>query len=247
MAESSLYRVEIRTTDLERATAFYTSVFGWKATREAPDYVSLDPGGGPLVALMQIPGPHVPIGVCPYVTVADCGEAVKTLNLFGGRVLIPPTHNPAEGAFAVGTDPHGNEIGMIQLDAGMIEPRPLGGTSPIVWMEIPYAKLAAGASFYQQMFEWTFLGNPNIPDTGFFKGDERPVGVSVVANPHAKETRGSTLYFAVESVAEARAKIQAAGGQVAPDTGTAPGEGAFTLFGDLDNLRFGLYQTTSIH
>ena len=99
MAESSLYRLEIRTTDLERATAFYTSVFGWKATQVAPDYVSLDPGGGPLVALMQIPGPHVPIGACPYVTVPNCGEAVNTLGLFGGAGRDSSDHESGRRSF----------------------------------------------------------------------------------------------------------------------------------------------------
>jgi predicted enzyme related to lactoylglutathione lyase len=247
MVESSVYRVEIRTTDLERAVAFYAGAFDWKPTRTAEDYVSLDPGGGPVIGLMQIPGPHVPVGLCPYVTVPDCTVALETLQLFGGQVIIPPTPNEGEGIFAVGLDPSGTEIGMIQLNRGFTPPRPQAGTNPMVWMEVPYAKLGPGASFYQQMFGWEFLVNEAIPNTGFYKGEGRPVGVSIVADSGPQVVRGSTVYVGVPSVPEGRQTVESLGGQVSPATGTSPGEGAFTIFGDLDGLRMGMYQTASIH
>jgi predicted enzyme related to lactoylglutathione lyase len=243
MTESSIHRLEIRTRNLDQAVAFYTGAFDWAPSRVAADYVSLDPGGGPLIGVMQTPGEHVPTGICPYVTVPDITEASQTLSNFGGRILIPPTENPTEGLFSVGMDPNGNEIGMIQLHSGFQPGRSTGGQNPMVWMEIPYNVLKAGATFYQQMFDWTFLANEDIPNTAFYKGDDRPVGVSLISGPGAEHIRGSTSYIGVRSIGETRTRIQQLGGQVAAESGSSPGDGAFTLFGDLDNLRVGLYQT----
>jgi predicted enzyme related to lactoylglutathione lyase len=91
-----LVHLELHTTDLARACAFYERVCGWRTER-------IHAGGGSYTALEL--GDHVGGGVVecgtersvwlPYVTVDDVAEATRRAEALGASVLLDPREGPA--------------------------------------------------------------------------------------------------------------------------------------------------------
>jgi predicted enzyme related to lactoylglutathione lyase len=109
-----LVHLELHTTDLARACAFYERVCGWR-----PEQVHA--GGGSYTA-MEIGG-HVGGGVVecgteksvwlPYVAVDDLVEATRRAEALGASVLLPPREGPA-GWRSVVTEESGAELAFWQ-------------------------------------------------------------------------------------------------------------------------------------
>jgi predicted enzyme related to lactoylglutathione lyase len=114
---------EIPVDDLERAKAFYGSVFGWGVqTLPEMDYtiamttavdestqMPLEPGainGGLMRRSDTTPAPVITI----QVDAID--EALKRIEAEGGGTVQPRTEIPGMGAFAYFTDSEGNVVGL---------------------------------------------------------------------------------------------------------------------------------------
>jgi predicted enzyme related to lactoylglutathione lyase len=106
--------LELHTTDLEQARAFYAGVCGWPTERIAA-------GGGSYEALELGRGFGGGIVECgtsrslwlPYVEVRDVGEATARARGLGASVLIEPREGPA-GWRSVVTEAAGAEIAFWQ-------------------------------------------------------------------------------------------------------------------------------------
>ncbi len=114
---------EIPVDDLDRAKAFYESVFGWGVhTLPEMDYtiamttavdettqMPLEPGainGGLMGRSDKTPAPVITI----QVDAID--EALKRIEAEGGGTVQPRTEIPGMGAFAYFTDSEGNVVGL---------------------------------------------------------------------------------------------------------------------------------------
>lgn len=114
---------EIPVDDLERAKAFYGSVFGWGVqTLPEMDYtiamttavdqttqMPLEPGainGGLMRRSDTTPAPVITIRVDAI------DEALKRIEAEGGGTVQPRTEIPGMGAFAYFTDSEGNVVGL---------------------------------------------------------------------------------------------------------------------------------------
>ncbi|MGZ8637586.1 MAG: VOC family protein [Actinomycetota bacterium] len=115
---------EIPVDDVERASAFYGSIFGWELQdmREmGMDYTIVrtvpvderqmptEPGainGGLMPRTADTPSPVVTIGV------ASVDEALQQVEAGGGTVVRPKTEIPGMGSFAYFKDTEGNTIGV---------------------------------------------------------------------------------------------------------------------------------------
>jgi predicted enzyme related to lactoylglutathione lyase len=111
---------ELNTRDLEKAKAFYASVFGWgAATSTAPggDYTEWKLGdrsvGGCLVMGEGFPA-EVPPHWLAYFAVADIGGATAKAKELGAAVMMEGMDTPA-GKMSVVADPQGAVFAMIQL------------------------------------------------------------------------------------------------------------------------------------
>jgi hypothetical protein len=111
---------EIVCDDPERASAFYTEVFGWKITKwEGPlEYWLASTGekGTPGIdgALMRREGPVG--GVVNTVGVPSFDEYAKKITAAGGKALTPKTAVPRVGYFAYFKDTEGNTFGVMEND-----------------------------------------------------------------------------------------------------------------------------------
>jgi predicted enzyme related to lactoylglutathione lyase len=111
---------ELNTRDLDKAKAFYGSVFGWGAnTNTAPggDYTEWKLGdrsiGGCLVMGEGFPA-EIPPNWVTYFAVDDIDDATAKAKEFGGSSMMEGMETPA-GKMSVVADPQGAVFAMIEL------------------------------------------------------------------------------------------------------------------------------------
>ena len=121
---------EIPAEDLDRAKAFYASVFGWQLqTMPMPggEYTVVmttpvdeqtqmptEPGsinGGMMQRDERTPGPVITIDV------DSIDDALREIESRGGSTVTPRTPIPGMGAFAYFKDPEGNVLGLWETTA----------------------------------------------------------------------------------------------------------------------------------
>ncbi|MCA0921360.1 VOC family protein [Pseudooceanicola nanhaiensis] len=106
---------EIPVSDLDAATAFYNSVFGWEMTpmMMGPETVSAFGRGG--VGGNLVEGP-VPAGKGPviHIAVADGVEAARDRAAAAGATFEGEITTIPPGRYLVMHDPDGNRIGLFE-------------------------------------------------------------------------------------------------------------------------------------
>ncbi|MEX0753610.1 MAG: VOC family protein [Actinomycetota bacterium] len=120
---------EIPADDLDRAKAFYASVFDWELVTvpmENGEYTTIvttpvdpqtqrptEPGGinGGLTGRDWVPGPVITIDV------ESIDDSLKQIESKGGTTVTPRTPIPGMGAFAYFKDPEGNQMGLFETTA----------------------------------------------------------------------------------------------------------------------------------
>lgn len=117
---------EIHAEDLDRASAFYSAVFGWTFTAFQPGFYSLittgsDEAPGINGGLIKRHGPPPPEGapVFGYVCTIDCDDldaSLKTAMAHGATEALPRHAIPGVGWLAYVKDTEGNILGMMQND-----------------------------------------------------------------------------------------------------------------------------------
>jgi predicted enzyme related to lactoylglutathione lyase len=120
---SKVVHFEIPTDDLDRATKFYGSTFGWQLqTMDEMDYTiamttpvdgqtqqPTEPGainGGMTKRSAETPAPIITIEV------EAIDDALKNVEAAGGDTVQPRTEIPGMGAFAYFKDSEGNVLGL---------------------------------------------------------------------------------------------------------------------------------------
>jgi uncharacterized protein len=113
-AFNRVVHLELHTSELARARAFYSEICGWRAERiDARDgsYLALELGeriGGGIVEC-----PTERSLWLPYVEVAEIGQATDHARLLGAAVLLEPREGPAGWRSVVATR-SGGEIAFWQ-------------------------------------------------------------------------------------------------------------------------------------
>jgi predicted enzyme related to lactoylglutathione lyase len=109
---------DIAADDIERAKAFYESVFGWRITKAhgpleywlistgAQDAPGIDGGIAPRAADWQ--------RITCFIDVVSLAATLAKVQAQGGRVIQPKLVIPGEGYVATCEDTEGNIIGVIE-------------------------------------------------------------------------------------------------------------------------------------
>ena len=108
---------ELNTRDPDRATAFYSSLFGWTAkAAEGMDYTEWQLDGNSVGGLMAITPEmgDLPPNWLVYFACDDTDGACAKATQHGGAVFVPPTDIPP-GRFAVIADAQGAVFGVITM------------------------------------------------------------------------------------------------------------------------------------
>ena len=106
--------LELRTTNLPRACAFYTQLFGWRTETlraGAGSYLAVGLGEGIQGGVVEDES-GTPAWL-PYVEVADIAAAIEHGRLLGARVTLPPREGPA-GWRSVLAVPEGADVALWQ-------------------------------------------------------------------------------------------------------------------------------------
>jgi hypothetical protein len=108
--------------DVQRAKAFYESVFGWRFEPWGPPdyYQAQNAGDGAIAALQQRrelkPGVRM-AGVEATLDVEDLDKAIAAIEAAGGRMVSRPFYIERVGRLAYFEDPEGNLVGVMQYDS----------------------------------------------------------------------------------------------------------------------------------
>ena len=116
---SSIVWFEIPADNTERATAFYSNLFGWKINPFPgnSDYLHIDTGGAdnsPDGALKR--RKHAREPVVNYISVDSVDKFADKVAKLGGKICMAKTAVPQMGYFAVCQDTEGNAFGLWESD-----------------------------------------------------------------------------------------------------------------------------------
>ena len=112
--------------DVERAKAFYETVFGWRLEPWGPPeyYQASNAGDGAIAALQHRRElkPGVPmVGFEVTMAVDNLDATMATIETAGGRILGPPFYIEDVGRLAYFEDTEGNLVGIMQYDRSEAE------------------------------------------------------------------------------------------------------------------------------
>jgi len=231
---------ELMTSDPEGAKAFYEPVVGWSMTTghgDTDDYGFLTaPDGAMVGGLLRLTKDMTDHGAKPcwlgYLSVEDVDEALKDIEAAGGKTLLPATDIEMAGRVAMVADPGGAPFYVMTP-----KPPPGGGESTAFQAELNrghcgWNELMAGdgpreVGFYSTLFGWDLPEPMDMGPMGkyqFVAKDGLTLGAIMTAMPQAPEPRWNH-YFFVESIATAKAAVEANGGKVINGPMQVPGGG----------------------
>jgi predicted enzyme related to lactoylglutathione lyase len=114
MANPFVY-MQLQTTDLPRARAFYTSLLDWEL-QEDPEsvtgYIEINVGEGTSGGMMSVPVSGRASQWLPYVAVDDIRTATNKAEALGAKIVLGPTEAPGKGWFSVILDPTGASLAL---------------------------------------------------------------------------------------------------------------------------------------
>ena len=114
--------VELNTTDVAKAKAFYGKLFEWKL-EDVPmgpgaTYTMIEVGEGTGGGLMKHPVPGAASAWLAYVLVDDIGAATEKARALGATVAKDVTEVPGAGWFSVIVDSDGRRAGPLEVEVG---------------------------------------------------------------------------------------------------------------------------------
>jgi hypothetical protein len=108
--------VELNTTDVAKAKAFYGALFDWKL-EDAPmagghAYTVIDVSSGTGGGMMKHPMTGGPSTWLAYVLVDDLAASTKKAKSLGATIAKEPTEVPGIGSFSIIVDPTGATLAL---------------------------------------------------------------------------------------------------------------------------------------
>jgi predicted enzyme related to lactoylglutathione lyase len=236
--------VDLSTSDLDGARAFYGAVFGW-TVRHQPGgmYAFFERDGDVVAGLAEMSADQQAAGMPPvwsmYVRADDPDAIAARAAELGGTVRAPAFDVPEAGRMAVVADPQG----AILL---AWKPNPFEG-APLVnepgawaWSDLQTPDPAAAQAFYAPLFGWDVAEVPGSDGLYFsLSNDGRRFG-GIMRAPQVQQPFWTT-YFGVASLDDVLATIEASGGHKVAGPMQVPG-GRFAAATDPQGATFSLVE-----
>lgn len=113
--------IELSTTDLGKAKAFYGALFDWKLEDvpmgDGMTYTTIGVGQGTGGGMMKHPVPGAPSAWLAYVLVDDIAAATKKAASLGAKIMRDVTEVMGMGSFSIILDPTGATLALWQVKA----------------------------------------------------------------------------------------------------------------------------------
>ncbi len=245
---------ELMTGDPLAARRFYAAVVGWQIDEKPPegstmDYRMISAGDGLVGGVFTLTADMRQHGAHPcwmmYLGVDDVDRSVAAITAGGGSTLMPAWDIPDVGRIAMVADPQGAPFYVMrgasdEASTACAPDRPGHGA----WHELHAKDGAAAADFYLQHFDWQLARS----------ADMGPMGVYRVFSSAGRDLGGIMsdaqfprpawlLYFRVDGIDRAAARIVEAGGRVINGPMEVPGGGWIVAATDPEGVMFALTGT----
>ncbi|MGP7959219.1 VOC family protein [Sanguibacter sp. A247] len=216
--------IDISTTDFDATRPFYESVLGWRIVDagEESDHYQLVYVGDRLVAGLMpvtpesdtmIPGARNTWTVTLAVT--DIEAAVARARAEGATIHHEPMTLPDGPVLAFIADPSGVDVGLMQIAEGSTQTFDGTTAGSPAWAELWSNDYARARDFYTRVVGWD-LNDDMVSDTFRYArhmSDGEPALALVDATLEDSVDGGRWhVYFKVDDVDEALARVTAAGG-----------------------------------
>jgi predicted enzyme related to lactoylglutathione lyase len=226
---------ELRTTDAQAATEFYTHVVGWKAVGSG------DPGGMPYTllatgeystaGLMQLSPTMEQGGMKPawvgFIGVDDVDEYAKRVEEAGGKLHCPAMDIPGVGRFTSAQDPQGAAFLLFKGSLDYAPPRPpLGTPGTVGWNELSANDGLSAWTFYSELFGWKKETDMDMGAMGIyriFNNGGPQIGAVMTRDQSKSPVPFWLFYFNVEDIDAATARVKEKNGQVMMGPHEVPG------------------------
>lgn len=237
-------RVDLSTTDVAPARAFYGALFGWEFSDEPADdsggvYVMATLRGHTVAGMMAMSEELAASGMPPmwnsYVAVDDLEAAVARVTAANGSVLDEPEAAGNAGRFALVADPAGAVFCLWEA-TGHAGAEMVNEAGAVCWNELTTPDPAIVAPFYAEVLGWTADVTP-MPGGGdytvFHVEGGSPDGIAgAMVTPQAGIPTAWTVYFAVDDVASTVDQARALGAQIFLEPMFIEGVGTMATIGD---------------
>lgn len=250
---------ELMTPDANAAARFYGAVIGWTIADQphpaggAMDYrpIGRDDGGS-AGGVLQLTADMLAHGTRPswvaYLHVPDVDAAVQAIVADGGQALMPKMTLPV-GEIAMVTDPMGAPFYVMNPVPPPGKPDAVSDVfdpakpQHVRWNELLSTDVVRAKAFYARHFGFRFNESmpmgPQAGDYHFIDHGAQRVG-GMMQPMDTTQPAGWNFYFGVRSAAEAKRRIEAAGGRVVMDLHQVPGDDWVLIALDPQGARFGI-------
>lgn len=238
--------IDLVTTDVEAARAFYGSLFSWSydgypmpgGTGETMTYYMSTIGGRNVAGLMQL-GPEMAEQSSwqTYIAVDDANAAAARVTEAGGTVLFPVDEIPGSGRMTIAFDPLGAKFGLWQT-TGHIGSAVVNEAGAPIWHELQADDPAAAAAFYSAVTG----AEAKTSDVGGISYTELLADGRSSAGIMPKQDAGQPntwlVYFGAESPDDTATKAAELGGTVLEPAFDIPGVGRMAVLADPQGVVF---------
>lgn len=238
--------IDLTTSDLDGAKAFYTDLFGWTtrefAESEAQGYTMFLHDGKPVAGAGPRRTSGEPSSWTMTVATDDAKAVAAKVEVAGGKVLLPPTDLLGYGRTAVFTDPRGAAFAVWQAGThpgGEVFDEP----GCYTWSELNTREPAGGKDFYDHVFGWTTTDRPAGAVTySTFKLNGQPAAGLMPMHDGAFPAdlpEHWLNYIAVDDCDASAEKIENLGGRVPVEPADIP-PGRFAVAADPQGAHFAI-------
>jgi predicted enzyme related to lactoylglutathione lyase len=232
---------DLLTSDVERATRFYTELLGWEVAPWKPGEIDY-----PIISSNGVM--HGGFGVADdgsprwigHAVVEDVEEAAANAKLAGGTIRGEPGGHPEVGSWVTIVDPHGATISAFKPNYD--SPAPSG---VFVWDELVTLDAEGAKGFYGAVFGWTAEAM-EMGETGVYTVFKKEDGESVAGMMEKRgDERGPAVwmpYLGADDVDARVAKATELGAQTLVEPMQIESVGRFAVLTDPTGAAFGLHK-----
>ncbi|MFF3935776.1 VOC family protein [Streptomyces phaeofaciens] len=245
--------IDVGTSDLDGATAFYGALFGWRfasAGPEAGGYGFFQLDGKTVAGGMQTMSEQGPPAWTVYFRTPDADATAQAAERAHGGVVFAPMDVLGEGTMAILTDEAAVPFGLWQ--PGRTEGVDLAGDpGSLCWVELYTPDIAAAAAFYHaslglETFAVAFPGGTYTCLNPAGLGEDDAFGGIVPLADDPVEARSGAYwlpYFEVTDVDGLVARAQELGGTVRMPATDVEGVGRLARLADPYGARFAVIKS----
>lgn len=229
--------VDLQSTDVDSAKAFYTALFGWTyedmPTPMGVDYTMCYVDGQTVAGMSPQPGEMAAAGVPSmwnsYVMVEDADAVQAAVDGLGGSVLMPAMDVMDSGRMLMIAGPDGAVLGVWQPMTHQ-GAEVFGVPGALSWNELQSRDLEPAKAFLSGVFGWRWEAMPSNPQYFVCHVDDKPGDTAnggAMTMPSSVPNEAPSMwivYFSVTDCDSAAQAVTELGGHVfMPPADMGPG------------------------